>query len=292
MPINDRDPFARRTASPSTLAPWLLDLVTNLGGLWDSYRPARTIDAVTRERVAMAVTEVNGCRFCAWIHGSWQDYLGDPDGAQVDPDDALLVFARACAEIGHPLDPAGLDGRIDPAALPAIRATIAQIEVSNLVGNTVDGLLARLTRKRPLDPLAAATELATIGIALPIAVPLLALAAGMRTIHRLAPDLPPISMPSAGEANLLVHLLAAAAPRLLGNPVVRTAVLRLPGPFALGLQAGRTQATVRVGQGTLSLENGIADDVDLVVEGDVDALLRAATGEIGAELARLRPRLP
>src|SRR5581483_1643257 len=40
------------------------------------------------------------------------------------------------------------------AALSAVRATVAQIEVSNLVGNTVDGMLARLTRKRPMAPVA------------------------------------------------------------------------------------------------------------------------------------------
>jgi len=39
-----------------------------------------------------------------------------------------------------------------------MRATVAQIEVANLVGNTVDGMLARLTRKRPLAPIAFARE--------------------------------------------------------------------------------------------------------------------------------------
>ena len=39
-------------------------------------------------------------------------------------------------------------------------------------------------------------------------------------------------MPPAGEANLLVHLLAAAVPTYLANAVVRLAVLGLPVPIA------------------------------------------------------------
>src|SRR5436305_3818704 len=161
--MNRRDPFPRRTATPARLAPWLVEVGRTLPGLLRSYLPGQAIDARTRERVILAVTEVNGCRYCAWIHGSWQAFLGVKGLA--DADEALLTYARACAEAGRPLDPAPLAGTLPPEALQTVRATVAQIEVSNLVGNTVDGLIARLTRKRPIDPLAAAQEVAVVGAA-------------------------------------------------------------------------------------------------------------------------------
>src|SRR3982751_6193226 len=146
LAVDARDPFPRRTATPALIAPWLAELARTLPGLLASYSPRGPIDARTRERVIMAVTEINGCRYCAWIHGSWQDFLGDVDPAQAE--EALLTYARACAEAGRPLDPASLAAGLAPDAVRAVQATVAQIEVANLVGNTVDGLLARATRAR------------------------------------------------------------------------------------------------------------------------------------------------
>ena len=147
-----RDPFPRRTADLVELAPWLAELARTMPDLVRSYLPGGPIDARTRERVILAVTEVNGCRYCAWIHGSWADYLGEGVEDPAEAEEALLTYARACAEAGRPLDVSPLAAVLPADALGAVRATVAQIEVSNLVGNTVDGLLARLTRKRPLDP--------------------------------------------------------------------------------------------------------------------------------------------
>src|SRR5205807_8650721 len=113
----------------------------------------------------------------------------------------------------------------------------------------VDRLLARLTRTRPAQPSLAAGELATAAAALPIALPLLAGAAAMRAVDRLAPALPGVRMPAAGEANLLVHLIAESVPTYLANSAVRLAVLGLPFTVSIGLRAGRTAATVRVGRG-------------------------------------------
>jgi hypothetical protein len=181
---------------------------------------------------------------------------------------------------------------LPPESLSAVRATVAQIEVSNLVGNTVDGLLARLTRKRPLDPLRTAEELAVVAAAIPLAVPMLAAAAALRAASRLAPPVPDADMPAAGEANLLVHLLAQLAPTLLANSLLRLAVLGSPVVLPVGLKAGRTTATVRVGRGRLALENGISPDVVMVVEGDVEPLLRLASGAVLQEARNLRIRRP
>jgi AhpD family alkylhydroperoxidase len=288
-----RDPFPRRTADPVVLAPWLAELARNAGGLVRSYLPGSPVDARTRERVILAVTEVNGCRYCAWIHGSWSDFLGDrPEGEEdaILAEAALLTYARACADAGRPLDPAPLREFLPDEAVDAVRATVAQIEVSNLVGNTVDGLLARLTRKRPLDPSRAVVEAATVAVALPLAVPLLAAGAAMRAVSRMAPEVPVIEQPPAGEANLLVHLLAQTVPAYLANAGMRFALLRLPVPLAIGVRAGRTSATLRIGRGRVALENGIGPEAVVVLEGDIDPLLQLATGSLVRELTSLRIR--
>src|SRR5437763_844247 len=131
--MNRRDPFPRRTATPARLVPWLVEVGRTFPGLVRSYLPGQTLDPRTRERVILAVTEVNGCRYCAWIHGSWQEFLGEKGLA--DADEALLTYARACAEAGAPLDPAPLAHSLPPEALQAVRATVAQSAVSNLGGN-------------------------------------------------------------------------------------------------------------------------------------------------------------
>jgi|GEM_PF-2753309 len=283
-----RDSFPRRTATPAALAPWLVEVVRTLPGLVRSYAPRGPLDPRTREHVILAVTEVNGCRYSAWIHGSWQDFLGDVH--HVDAHDALLAYARACAEAGRPLPADELRDVLPEAALSAVRATVAQIEVSNLVGNTVDGMLARLTRKRPMAPVAFAREAATVALALPIAAPLFTTAAVMRVAARWAPPLPVVEMPPTDEANLLAHLLAGAAPTYLANAVARLVLLGLPVPVAIGVRAGRTSATIRFGRRALAVENGISSDAVVVIEGEVEPLLELATGSIVRELGAIRLR--
>ncbi|MDQ1375657.1 MAG: hypothetical protein QOJ09_2995 [Actinomycetota bacterium] len=272
------------------MAPWLLEIPLRLPGLLASYSRPSVLDPRTRERVILAVTEVNGCRYCAWIHGNWADFLGD-GVSRLDAEEAVLTYARACADAGKPLDPAPLRERGLPhASIQAVRATVAQIEVSNLVGNTVDGLIARLTRKRPLNPLGALQELAVVGAAVPLAIPMLAAGAAFRLAGRAGPPMPQVGMPPKGEANLLVHLLAAAIPTYLANAAVRLAVLGLPFEVAVGLKAGRTTATVRVGRNAVSVENGISADALAVVEGEVEPLLKLASGSVVGELRKLRLR--
>jgi AhpD family alkylhydroperoxidase len=287
----EHDPFSRRTADPVILAPWLLELARTVGGLVRSYLPGSPIDARTRERVILAVTEVNGCRYCAWIHGSWAAYLGDAIEGPAEAEEALLDYARACAAAGRPLDPAPLAAVLPPAAVAAVRATVAQIEVSNLVGNTVDGLLARLARRRPFAPLRTAVEAATITAALPLAAPMVLLGATLRAVDALAPPLREVRSPPPEEANLLAHLLATTVPAYLANAGVRLALLRLPVALSVGVRAGRTSATVRIGRGRIEVANGIARDAVVVLEGEVEPLLQLATGSLLRELSSLRLEL-
>jgi hypothetical protein len=185
-----------------------------------------------------------------------------------------------------------LEGTLPPEVLGTLRATVAQIEVANLVGNTVDGLLARATRRRPLEPARALGELATVAVALPIALPMLAVGGALRLVGRLAPALPEVQVPEPGEANLLVHLLARAVPSYLANAGLRLALLNLPVAVPVALTAGRTSATLRIGRGQVRVDNGVAPDALVIVEGEVEPLLQLATGHLVREIGSLRVKRP
>ncbi|MDQ6697139.1 MAG: hypothetical protein M3Z46_06745 [Actinomycetota bacterium] len=270
------------------MAPWLGELARLVPDLIRSYLPFAPMDARSRERVILAITEVNGSRSSAWVHGGWQAFLGATD--PTDADEAVLAFARACAVAGHPVDPGALGATLPAAAIRSLRATVAQIELSTLVGNTAEGLLARATGKRPRAPLRAARELVTVGLALPFAVPMVAISSAMRLADRWAPGVPTVEIADVDEANLLVHLLAQAVPSYLGHAGLRTAVLGLPFTVAIGIRSGRTSATLRFGRGAVSVANGIHGDALVLIDGDVEPLLRAASVAIVSELRSMRLR--
>ena len=109
-------------------------------------------------------------------------------------------------------------------------------------------------------------------------------------MNRVSPPRFGIRVPDAGEANLLVHVLAEAFAPLEANAALRLVLTNLPVRLAIGIRAGRTGATLRLGAGGIALENGLADDALLVVEGDVGPLLRLAARPVVRDLARIRVR--
>ena len=280
--MDRRDPFPRRTPTPAVLVPWLVELVRTVPGL---VSPA--IGPRTRERLIMAVTEVNGDRFTAWIHGAWRDFLGGV--SEVDAEDALLVYARECAVAGRPADPSPLRQVLPGDAVLAVRATVARAELANLAGNSVDGLAARMAGRRPLDPVGALTELVTGAAALPVAIPFAGVAAAMRLVARAAPPLPEIEVPD-DEPNLLVHVLVEGLHGWLSNAAVRLAVLSLPFGVKLALRDGRSAATVTIGNGRVRVRNGADEDAFLLIDGEPGPLLRAASGSFLEQLGHLRIR--
>ena len=120
------------------------------------------IDARFRERLMLAVTEVNGCRYCSYAHAraALKAGLSDDDIAALSrgdlagspPDEAVaLLYARHWAET---------DARPDPEARRRVLETYGQtrtrdvelvlrmIRVGNLLGNTWDYLLYRISLGR------------------------------------------------------------------------------------------------------------------------------------------------
>lgn len=285
------DLFARPTATPGRLAPWLVEMGTSLPGLLGAFRPVRpSIPRGSREQVVLAVTEVNGCRYTAWIHGAWRAYVGDDEADEALP--LLLDYARDSALAGAPVAPTALDDALPPPAVRAVRATVAVAELSNLVGNSADGIWERILLRRPLAPLASLQEAAVVLTTLPLVTPLFAVAGAMRVASRLAPPMPEVVRPADQEANLVVHMLAEAVPRYLANALVRAIVLHLPGPVQLGVRAEGTEATVRISRSRVVLENGVGRDVPVIVDGGLELLLDVATRTLSRELAGLALRRP
>jgi AhpD family alkylhydroperoxidase len=113
-----------------------------------------------RERLMMVVTEVNGCRYCRWYHSAQSIKAGlseeelralyegqIPDGAPAEEIPAL-VYARHWAQTNAVPDPEAarnlaLTYSNDRAAM--INVILRMIRAGNLMGNTLDWLLNRIS---------------------------------------------------------------------------------------------------------------------------------------------------
>ncbi len=270
------------------LARWAAELLRVPYGLVQAYVPGSSgIDARTREQLIIAVSEVDGCRYSAWVHGSWLDFLGARD-----PDDALaplLDYARSCAEAGRPLDTTTLDAVYPPSIVRSVRATVARTAIVDLVGNTFDDLVERLFGHRSFHLVPLARDIAVVAGALPFVAPVVTAAGLMRLAARLAPSLPPISLPPEEHSNLVVHMVADAVPTYLGHTLLRTSALWSPVPIAIAVRVEGSSATLRVGRGRISVSEGIGPDALVVLDGGIEPLLRVVASSIVRELSNPRP---
>lgn len=115
-----------------------------------------------QERLMLAVTEVNGCRYCAFAHSKMalaagltaSDIAalatGDVSGA---PDEEIpaLLYAQHWAECDARPDPAVRQSIVDrygQEKTEAIELALRMIRMGNLSGNTGDYLLHRLSGGR------------------------------------------------------------------------------------------------------------------------------------------------
>jgi AhpD family alkylhydroperoxidase len=122
------------------------------------------LDPALRERVMVAVSHVNSCRGCTFVHERWASRagvtaedlqaigLGDL-GTLDDRDRAAVAYAAALAEsrFGGPIDAdlaASASHHLTPGELAAVEAVARAMAVANLSANTVEGLLDRLGDRR------------------------------------------------------------------------------------------------------------------------------------------------
>lgn len=118
--------------------------------------------AALREKVMLAVTAVNDCRYCAWAHtrlalmnGIALDEVNDllalsQVSAGSDADGAAILFAQHFADSDGKVDAdalAALSKYYNTAQIREIKAYIHTIFMNNLAGNSFDALLARFSIK-------------------------------------------------------------------------------------------------------------------------------------------------
>ena len=117
------------------------------------------IDAAFRERLMLAVTAVNGCSYCSYAHARQALVEGiDSDEVKALQDGVVenspgeelpaLLYAQHWAETGGKTDPAARERIIElynEDTVNAIELALRTIQMGNLLGNTLDYVLYRLS---------------------------------------------------------------------------------------------------------------------------------------------------
>jgi AhpD family alkylhydroperoxidase len=115
-----------------------------------------------RERLMLAVTAVNGCRYCSFFHAEQALKAGLADGEIRDlcagsvghcPEDELaaLLYAQHWAETGGQPDPevrAQVRRLYGEEQAEAIELSVRLIQAGNLLGNTFDYILYTISLGR------------------------------------------------------------------------------------------------------------------------------------------------
>ncbi len=117
------------------------------------------IDAAFRERLMLAVTAVNGCRYCSWAHAKQAlvtgitgdevkalltGEVGDSPAAELP----ALLYAQHWAESGGRPELAARTQLVETYGaeiVQAIELSLRTIQWGNLSGNTFDYILYRLS---------------------------------------------------------------------------------------------------------------------------------------------------
>jgi AhpD family alkylhydroperoxidase len=154
--------FRKRVYTARAFARDLRDVLTHLPSFRDTARSGR-VSRSFAEKIMLAVTEVNGCRYCAYGHTRTalragvapqeiaQILAGDLDGFP-EEEAVALAFAQHWAETaGHPDPDAERRFRsyYGPQASTDILNWMRMINMGNLMGNTFDAILYRLGINRP-----------------------------------------------------------------------------------------------------------------------------------------------
>jgi AhpD family alkylhydroperoxidase len=182
----DSQAFRKRIYSVPAVIAALVDLARH----GDDIRAARRSAAIDRafaEKLMLAVTGVNQCRYCLAFHRSLaaRSGLGDDEihavvthrfGDLSAREVVALAYAQHYAERGGRPDPDSrtrLTAAYGPGPARDIHAYLRLIMIGNLLGNTFDALVGRL-RGRAAPGSSATSEIGVLIIAL-LGVPLVGL---------------------------------------------------------------------------------------------------------------------
>jgi AhpD family alkylhydroperoxidase len=148
--------FQKRIYSPKSFQSDLQAVLENMD-MFRAARRSRRVDSSFAERIMLAVTQVNGCRYCAFGHaraalqaGVDQEEISQllsGEWETLPPDQVpALLFAQHYAETAGNPDPQTWEHLVTLYGEPTaqdILANIRMITMGNLLGNTFDALLSR-----------------------------------------------------------------------------------------------------------------------------------------------------
>jgi AhpD family alkylhydroperoxidase len=177
--------FQKRFYTPRALFRDLLTVLLRFPSILETSR-SRRISRTFTEKIMLAVTSVNGCRYCWYGHARMalsagvtaeeiEQILAHELGS-FPPEQALaLAFAQHYAESGGRPDPQALQ-RLQEAYGPqkaeSILDYIRLITIGNLSGNAFDAFLSRLAG-RPAPGSSILSEAFLFVLLAPVLVPLL-----------------------------------------------------------------------------------------------------------------------
>ncbi len=155
------------------------DVFSHMDELRRAARSGRVSGAFA-EKIMLAVTRVNGCRYCAYGHTRAALAMGVPEveirqimsgdlGNFSDEEAVALAFAQHYAESACRPDPAAkqrVEAYYGTDTAKDIQAYLRMITFGNLYGNTFDALLRRLAWK----PVAASSLWSELGVLLGVFV--------------------------------------------------------------------------------------------------------------------------
>ncbi|MCB2178511.1 carboxymuconolactone decarboxylase family protein [bacterium] len=150
----------KRLYTPKTVFRFLSDMLTHLDDLRQVRKSGRVSEAFS-ERIMLAVTQVNGCRYCSYYHSqlALKAGLSDEDvsnlltgefGDVPAEEGIALLFAEHYAESAGNPDPVALQRlqqTYGPETSADILALIRTIMVGNVLGNNFDAFQSRLRFK-------------------------------------------------------------------------------------------------------------------------------------------------
>jgi AhpD family alkylhydroperoxidase len=152
--------FNKRIYTLPALREAVREIISHFDDLRAASRGGR-IGKALAEKIMLAVTQVNGCRYCSYGHSraalavgvseaELQKLLQGEIGDFPEQEAVALAFAQHYAESGCQPDPASVQRLVDyygPEAARDIHAYLRMITFGNLLGNTFDALLSRAAGK-------------------------------------------------------------------------------------------------------------------------------------------------
>ncbi len=186
MSQKQKGDFFKRLYTPHSLLQDFRDILAHFHEFRSAVRGKRVSKAFA-EKIMLAVTAVNGCRYCSYGHAKTAlasgvsqeevDLLLSGEVGHASPEEApALFFAQHYAESNGYPDPEMMQKLVETYGQDKARdilAHIRMITLGNLSGNTFDALLSRL-RGRPAEGSSMGSELATLAL-LVLGTPVLAL---------------------------------------------------------------------------------------------------------------------